>query len=400
MLLNRLLYFILFISSGCAIYFFDGPNITGLFYLLLILPFICLLHILLSVLFIRVDMKLDENFILKGSEPELRIKLQNSSPFPLCSYRLVFKSSAPFLNNCQFTKRGHSLGCLEDQIQTLTLPAVYWGRYQVRLKYIEYRDLLGLFKIRLPHSKPLDFHVHPRMTPFVRPDLIPSDIRHDAPPKSFSPFQRDAFQDIRDYHPGDHRRDLHWKMWAKYLELKVKNYQGEKSPLLTLLVDNYSSNATPLDLATQDHIIEGTLSLCQHFFNKKGDIAYIDADGIPHFYQWTLDFQNLYNTIDATKFTSAIDPLSLRLLHYIESQQYGMPHPIACMTSTLDDALLSSVATAVDRGYPVYLFLTLEDESAYESALNQAGEYVQSPDLEFVHVPVHIPEKVGVPIAN
>jgi uncharacterized protein (DUF58 family) len=85
--------------------------------------------------------------------------------------------------------------------------------------------------------------------------------------------QRSEFEQIRDYIPGDDRRNVNWKATARRAKLMVNQYQDEKAQQIVSLIDTGRTMKMPFGgLTLLDRAINATLVL-SHIALKKDDKA-------------------------------------------------------------------------------------------------------------------------------
>lgn len=103
-------------------------------------------------------------------------------------------------------------------------------------------DPIGLLRRELVWSHPIDLFVHPRTIPI--PSMSTGFIRDlEGEPTRALTSSDVAFHSLREYVPGDERRNIHWKSTAKTGSFMVRQYEETKRSHLMVV----------LSLATADY---------------------------------------------------------------------------------------------------------------------------------------------------
>ena len=118
---------------------------------------------------------------------------------------------------------------------------------------------LGLFRCRRVLAAPGNLLVLPRLYR-LKPALLPGRRRFQPGGVALASSVGDAeeFVSLRDYRPGDPRRRIHWKSWAKTGKPIVKEYQEEFFVRHALVLDTFGPQAG-------DPVFEEAVSLAASF---------------------------------------------------------------------------------------------------------------------------------------
>ncbi|MEF8873726.1 MAG: DUF58 domain-containing protein [Candidatus Thermoplasmatota archaeon] len=114
------------------------------------------------------------------------------------------------------------------------------GNFELGPIRLRYRDGLSLFSRGFEIEKGMDIRVLPRTEDMEKLDIDPSYTKHWlGEVKSKSVGVGNEFFAVREYQPGDKKRDINWKATARYFEPLTNEYEGEKSGDVILVVDGY-----------------------------------------------------------------------------------------------------------------------------------------------------------------
>ncbi len=212
-----------------------------------------------------------------GEQTQLRIEVENRKLLPLSWLRVqdpLPKAIAPreessfapshipdqgYLTNL-FTLRWY-----ERSLRYFTLILRKRGIYPVGPALLQSGDLFGLYEIH-KESEHCDFFVvFPSLFPFDSIGLPAEDPFGDR--RAHRPFYEDPNQPIgvRDYHPGDGFRRVHWLATAHIGKLQAKVYQPIQAKMLMIC----------LNVATYAHHWEGVQpQLFEHLLSLAATLAY------------------------------------------------------------------------------------------------------------------------------
>ena len=124
------------------------------------------------------------------------------------------------------------------------------GRHVIGPTWITARDPLGLFEVEFSYSRTDDVIVYPRLRSLHGDTWIGEFLGRTD--------DRDRFDTVREYRPGDPLRDVNWKSSAKYQgRLMVTQFTGDR-PVERVSI---AAEATDADL---EAVAEAAASLAVH----------------------------------------------------------------------------------------------------------------------------------------
>ena len=191
---------------------------------LLLLPLLALGCDLAAARRVRCTISAPVN-LQKNAQSALRLTLQNGSRLPVCQaacrvavQNLLTGETALLHAECGLLPR-------RERTIELMLCAEHSGRLQVRVERVRLYDAFGLIGVRALAGASAGVTVQPDtfaqtliISPAAAPDLDAEQYAPDRPGSDLTePYQ------IRDYVPGDSRRQILWKLSGKYDRLLVKD---------------------------------------------------------------------------------------------------------------------------------------------------------------------------------
>ena len=129
---------------------------------------------------------------------------------------------------------------------------------------------LGLFRCRRVVAAPGSLLILPRLYR-LKPPVLPGRRQFQPGGVALASSVGDAeeFVSLRDYRPGDPRRRIHWKSWAKTGKPIVKEYQEEYFVRHALVLDTFGPHAG-------DPVFEEAVSLAASFVAVQGRDTLLD----------------------------------------------------------------------------------------------------------------------------
>ena len=115
--------------------------------------------------------------------------------------------------------------------------AMHRGYYAFNSYAVTVGDLLGLNQSTVERSMNRQLIVYPQLLPRYQVQLPASRWQGEAIVKRFINPDLFLYNGIRDYHPGDAIRDVHWGAYARTGELKVKQHDFTAASRLVVLLN-------------------------------------------------------------------------------------------------------------------------------------------------------------------
>ena len=254
MIFRRIVYILILLSALMAQLFDVGYLVHFLFFLILLLPLAGLLLSLPAMLGCRPQLVLRTSMVQRGSRAAWFLTLENRFPLPLARVSCRFQIRSAMTGEVK-TYRVSETGVFPGLVIPLSVSTSHCGQLACSIRQLWVCDCLGLFAlpVKSPASAailvgPLPVKADPVTIPEQRGAVLPA-------PKGRAPTGEEY--DLRDYHPGDSVRSIHWKLSAKRDQLIVRELLASRRPLPVLTFDHLG----PLDQL--DGIIDRLAALSQ-----------------------------------------------------------------------------------------------------------------------------------------
>lgn len=261
MLAARLLWALLFAASAALALFTGSAAAAALALALVLLPLLALGCDLAAARRVRCTISAPVN-LQKNAPGALRLTLQNGSVLPVC--RAVCRVEVQNLLTGETALLRAECGLFPRREKTveLTLCAAHSGRLSVRVERVRLYDAFGLIGVHAASGASAGVTVQPdtfAQTLVISPASAPNlDAERYAPDRPGSDLT-EPFQ-IREYVPGDSRRQILWKLSGKYDRLLVKD--ASLPVQQDILVFWERTEAAP-DAAWTDAQAEVLVTLCR-----------------------------------------------------------------------------------------------------------------------------------------
>lgn len=240
MIFRRTVYILILLSALLAQLFDVGYLVHFLFFLILLLPVAGLLLSLPAMLGCRPRLALRTSIIQRGSRAAWFLTLDNRFPLPLARVSCRFQVHSAMTGETK-AYRAAEVGVFPGLVIPLSVPTSHCGQLECSIRRLWVCDCLGLFALPLKPPAPVSVLVGP-LPVKAEPVTIPEQRGAALPaPKGRAPTGEEY--DLRDYHPGDNIRSIHWKLSAKRDQLIVRELLASRKPLPVLTFDHLG----PLD---------------------------------------------------------------------------------------------------------------------------------------------------------
>lgn len=304
---NRITYGIIVFLALLFIYFYGGLVPWTLFYFVLLLPILSLIHLLVIYYTFRWNEILSTRHYTKGDIIEYKWKIQGSLFLPYPYIELHLYTPDMFLTGREEVVPLSYLQTYDSYISYKTR-CRYRGRYQVGITRIVFHDFLFLFKM-VHRSKHLNsVVVYPRIR--SPEEYIESRIFSDAKMSFYNKYRgEESHLNIREYTVGDSSRLIHWKLTSKLDKTMVIDKETTLDNHVILVLNLKRQNmSSERRLIFEDIIIEKAVSLAYHFLNRSipVDVLY-NHDG-PHlwFGSSPYDFEDLFRLLAEIPFKETV----------------------------------------------------------------------------------------------
>lgn len=261
MLAAKLLWALLFAAALALTLLTGNAAAAALTLALLLLPLLALGCDLAAARRVRCTISAPVN-LQKNAPGALRLTLQNGSRLPVC--RAVCRVAVQNLLTGETALLRAECGLLPRRERTveLMLCAEHSGRLSVRVERVRLYDAFGLIGVRASAGASAGVTVQPDtfaqtliISPAAAPNLDAEQYAPDRPGSDLTePYQ------IRDYVPGDSRRQILWKLSGKYDRLLVKD---ASLPVQQDILVFWERTQTAPDAVRTDVQAEVLVTLCR-----------------------------------------------------------------------------------------------------------------------------------------
>ena len=320
---------------------------------MLMLPWACLGHVLISQLFLHTTSDCNSHTAFKGQPLSFRLLISNESIFayPTVEADLLLPDEKGVRSVPRRFRLSLSPFGSYDLADRVTFP--YRGSYTIGISCLYVYDFLKFFRLRLDIGTPSSVFVMPRRltlsetTPQAASDMNTDSMQHNIG------ADRSEFSDVRDYRPGDHMKTVHWQLSSKTQELMVKEYTMNAGRTVYLFVDL----ALPYDTAETDKfeddinefcadgIIEYALAAADRELNEGNSVALLYYDSrMPSgtqnvMMQTSADLNRIFKTFATVPFADASSDVTRLAVLMDTTQAISMLFVTARLNRSLCDGI-------------------------------------------------------------
>ncbi len=266
MLRTWILYILMLLATAFLNKTIPGYISSISFYVILVIPFVSLSHIVFSYFAFLQSNKINKTKISKGDNVEYTIKLINPSSILLVPYSLHYISSKRLFTQIKDEEDNRIIIDSKSRVTLKKrLTCAYRGTYSIGVDEIILNDYFGFFKLKYSDIKQHKILVYPKLRE-LKSNLLRNVINESSESVISNDTQNmSVFTDVRAYQPGDPFNRIHWKLSAKIGEFISKDYSGQITNKTKVFLDTYNMNLTNEDaIVFEDYLVEGCVSLI-HF---------------------------------------------------------------------------------------------------------------------------------------
>lgn len=368
MLLNRVIYIILIITSGIFASFYGGNVSYAFFYFSLILPVISLIYTFYVFMRFRIYQDIGQRIVVKGDLTPYAFTLGNEDHITFRSIKVNFLHDKSIILNTENMKEYCLLPGVSETMET-KLRCNYRGIYYVGASSVDITDFLYLFRITYPVRSQVSVTVLPRVVQMDRLGIAPA--QKDTKDLPFYMNQLHDTMDIvaRKYQLGDSRKQIHWKATAKRNELLSRNFIANPKSETIIIVDLQRQNEDELTkYIIEDQIIESALAITNYFRNNNTNVSvYYEHSG--------LQKVEIRNKVDFDVFYKMCVSMSFNAKEPPEQNLHRIPYAfkqgsfVIVLTHNLTEELYRSMVNLSQQGNELALLLMRDKIDSDKEAL-------------------------------
>jgi len=362
MLRNRIIVLTLIIFSAILVYYEQNFITLLLFYSITVLTVFSIIHLLRTYRNLKIVQNVFPLTIEHGTKTEYTLKVFNKSLFPYSKVEVKFLyANSLFLN--QLEDFSLSLYPTEHFVYRYQIKGNYRGLYLLGAKKIVVYDILNIFKLNIKIKDTTKLTVLPKVTDIVEVNLRAHYSFSEHSIQSTSTTHNDSTKEIRAFNPGDSLKNIHWKLYAKYDQLMVREKENSSVNKTVIVLDSTPLTSSLEDnIINQDKLLEAFLSVSKKLMleNHQLDILINQAEDILLSHR-QYSFDQLYDQVANLAFSKhnyAANCIDDYFEHYFSNKNI---HGIDLIVFTLDSThfrLTELLSTLVASSVNVHLVST------------------------------------------
>ncbi|MFN8498307.1 MAG: DUF58 domain-containing protein [Anaerolineae bacterium] len=282
----------IFMIIGGAL--FRQPSMLALGLLLIVIVPVAWAWNRLVLRAVHYERKLGDSRVFAGETTTVNLVTTNQKPLPApwLSVEDTFPRGVSIAERQMTQAKGGEIQSLtnvlslrwyERVVRQYTLHCPKRGFYFIGPAYLTGGDLFGMFENRAKVSHLDRIIVYPAVVPLAELGFVGKEPFGE----SRSPLQ--IFEDplrtigIRDYHPEDSFRHVHWKASARQQRLQTKVYEPTITQRLAILL-NIATFPQPwwgIDPQVQEHTISVAASIAYHATQRRRAVGLVANGAVP-----------------------------------------------------------------------------------------------------------------------
>ena len=363
---NIIYYVVLILFLLLALY---SSNIAFyiITYTMLLLPVSSFLHLIIILLRISYQEKLDRDQILRGEALNYTLEICNRDVIFYPDIKVNYDDKNYFYTDLQEIQT-FFIGPLGKQVIQKSIICPHIGTYELGIQSIEISDFFGFFKfvrkIKKPGAKVIVLPRIAELTTFGgvspnRGEMFQTGGRGNVEDYS-------ELEEIRKFTPGLPLKSVHWKLSAKRNELMARKFAVQQSRQLYLYADVGAFKADDEDsLYKRDAIIETTLSIAKYCLYKA--IPTMICFNDPAMTNVKVENKQDFNIVYGKLFQMTLQHgLPLANMIKLNVDQHINTRDVVVLTDSLDEPIFDSLVK-MKLSQKNLGFVYLNDKKAEES---------------------------------
>lgn len=316
------IYIILLLLIGIVTYYIEGYILTTIFYGFLLIPLLSYASIWLTYKKFQVSHEVDKKKIVKGDNVNYTITLYNTNSLVYCPLKLKLAGDKLLFKD-QFVSPTILLYPKSEEKVVIPLQCKYRGYYRLGVKSIIIEDYFGLFSKEFKSIDTIQMIVYPMIKDLTFLPTSNVDVDEISNLSEKTREEQNNIAYIREYEKGDTLNKVHWKLSAKYNEIMVKQYSGEVSNSVNIILDsNKHYYDDEINIAVEDKMIETVVMVTNYLLmhNKSMKLIYNDIHNVTISGKDYNDFQLFYEECAILEFTRKFD-FGKSILDYFNTEK-------------------------------------------------------------------------------
>lgn len=229
---NRIIY-ILCVCAG--IYYavlYDKYVSLAIMWCIITIPPFSLAYLAFLRKKIKVEIKVTEQMVKMGEDFILTIITDNHSIFPVCYSMMKVKYKNQLDKQYQDVDMVCRVDSKSEERVQLEFHCNHCGLIEITCEYLRIYDYFRLFSVKIPMERKKEIIVIPEFE--IMEDLLENswedieNIKKTTMKKGEDPSE---ITNIREYHPGDHPKSIHWKLSSKKRQILIKEFAMEEDDM-------------------------------------------------------------------------------------------------------------------------------------------------------------------------
>jgi len=352
LLFNRIYWCVITIAVGIYAWI-SGERILYLaFAVLVFLPIISLIISVVLFKRIRVTQSVDSK-VHKNMLGNLVVHIHNATPMPFGNVQCILECD-PYAMEII---KGHNVILSPFRVTKLDINfrTNYRGHFNLGIKTLLAVDICGLFRLKKHIPMTIEITSLPikkELTkfPLAMQLLSQAHSRHDIRDEDFA-----TISDVRQYHPTDSIKRVHWKLTAKRNEWMVKVFQSNALNSISIIMDSQKLNTREKErLFIEDAMVEMLISFAGFCLDKQMPVDVKITDGTRANARAVAEYPTIYNSAAELRFDEKTNFDVLNILTHVLNEATGFVN-LVIITARLNTELYERIQNAKNNGHLIII---------------------------------------------
>lgn len=358
------------------------------------------ISLLLAMLTLRVDSKIDKSSVLRGETVKYTLCLKGVAILPVTGFLAV--KSAEFEKK-SFRRKRHTFVMVPSFMIRhnfdFLIPCSHVGLWEVGIKTLHFEDIFGLFDLPIVRSQKSKYTVELAVMPHIHELELDDETVSSGDygiESNLDSEEGELLGDSRPYHEGDSLKRINWKLSVRTKTLYARKYEMPQKPDVSVIIDCAFLNSDAGD--SIDIACESAISLVKFFAENNNMVNVVivrnKADAEDSYYS-----VNAVNEVAKMQYNFACVPFYKKaeklLLDNVQDTALLNADKIFLITANPSDSILNDFVTMHKSGKVAKCIVPTSQVNI--DNLNILRNYSEDVFVEVSSVE-NIPQKVGAAV--
>lgn len=229
---NRIIYMLCVCAGIYYAVLYDKYVSLAVLWCIVTVPLLSVICLFFWKRQVKADITLADQMIRMGEEFSLTVTTKNSGILPVSYSTMEIKYKNDLDEEYQYTNMVCRVDAGGEERIQLNFGCNHCGLIKIEWNYIRVYDYFRLFSVKIPVKGKREVIVIPEFD--IIEELLEEnweETEHISKAALQKGEDSGEIIGIRDYHPGDHPKHIHWKLSSKKRKILIKEFNKEEEDM-------------------------------------------------------------------------------------------------------------------------------------------------------------------------